>query len=117
MATLVDYAVTYYQDRVRPNKHYRNPSEDEVNHLKALASALADLASDAEAEDIQSAVFAVGKAAGYEPLRNWFSCLYQVLLGQDEGPRMGSFIKLYGMDAMQELISQAVNGTLAGDAE
>lgn len=117
LATLVDYAVTYYQDRVRPNKHYRNPSEDEVNHLKALASALADLASDAEAEDIQSAVFAVGKAAGYEPLRNWFSCLYQVLLGQDEGPRMGSFIKLYGMDAMQELISQAVNGTLAGDAE
>ena len=116
LARLVDYAVTYYQDRVRPFKHYRQPTEDEIGHLKTLASKLAELPAGAEAEDIQSAVFAVGKDAGYEPLRGWFSCLYQVLLGQDEGPRMGSFITLYGMDAMQQLIMQAVNGDLAGEA-
>jgi lysyl-tRNA synthetase class 1 len=117
LARLVDYAVTYYQDRVRPFKHYRQPNEDEITHLRELASKLAELPAEAEAEDIQSVVFAVGKDAGYEPLRNWFSCLYQVLLGQDEGPRMGSFIKLYGMDAMQQLITSAANGELAGEAE
>ena len=101
---------------MRPFKHYRQPTEDEIGHLKTLASKLAELPAGAEAEDIQSAVFAVGKDAGYEPLRGWFSCLYQVLLGQDEGPRMGSFITLYGMEAMQQLIMQAVNGDLAGEA-
>ncbi|MGB2303009.1 MAG: lysine--tRNA ligase, partial [Candidatus Puniceispirillales bacterium] len=116
LARLVDYAVTYYQDMVRPSKHYRQPTEDEIGHLRALASKLAELPDDAAAEDIQSVVFAIGKDAGYEPLRDWFSCLYQVLLGQDEGPRMGSFIKLYGRDAMQELIMKAVNGDLAGEA-
>ena len=116
LARLVDYAVTYYQDMVRPSKHYRQPTEDEIGHLLALASKLAELSDDAAAEDIQSVVFAIGKDAGYEPLREWFSCLYQVLLGQDEGPRMGSFIKLYGRDAMQELIMKATNGDLAGEA-
>jgi len=113
LARLVDYAVVYYRDRVHPFKTYRAPTDDERVHLKALDAALANLASDAEADVIQSAVFATGKDAGYESLRDWFGCLYQVLLGQDEGPRMGSFIKLYGVDETRQLIAQALDGQLS----
>ena len=118
LARLVDYAVVYYRDRVHPFKTYRAPTADETTHLKALDAALAQLATEASgddipAEDIQSAVFSIGKTHGYEPLRDWFSCLYQVLLGQNEGPRMGSFIKLYGVDETRQLIAAAVDGTLS----
>ena len=113
LARLVDYAVTYYQDRVRPTKQYRKPTEAEAGYLRQLAEQLAKLPDDAVAEDIQSAVFSIGKEAGYEPLRQWFSCLYEVLLGQQEGPRMGSFIRLYGLTAMQDLLHQAADGKLA----
>jgi lysyl-tRNA synthetase class 1 len=113
LARLVDYAVVYYRDRVHPFKTYRAPTADEVTHLNALDAALAGLDADAEAEAIQSAVFAVGKEAGYASLRDWFGCLYQVLLGQDEGPRMGSFIKLYGVDETRQLITKALDGQLS----
>jgi lysyl-tRNA synthetase class 1 len=117
LARLVSYAVTYYQEMIRPGKSYRAPNDAEITALQDLDSRLESLASDAAAEDIQSAVFAVGKDAGYEPLRDWFSCLYQVLLGQNEGPRMGSFIKLYGVAETRALIRSAVAGDLArGDA-
>ena len=105
--------MVYYRDRVHPFKTYRAPTADEVNHLNALDTALAGLDDEALAEDIQSAVFAIGKEAGYEPLRDWFSCLYQVLLGQNEGPRMGSFIKLYGIDETRKLLAAAIDGTLS----
>mgnify|MGYP001268622169 CR=1 FL=1 len=71
------------------------------------------LADDAPAEDIQSAVYATGKAAGYENLRDWFQCLYQVLLGQSEGPRMGSFFALYGREKTRLLLTDALAGKLA----
>ena len=113
LARLVSYAVAYYQEMVRPGKTWRAPTPDEIKALSNLDQSLASLVADAPAEDIQSAVFAVGKEAGYENLREWFSCLYQVLLGQDEGPRMGSFIKLYGVDETRALIGKALNGELA----
>jgi lysyl-tRNA synthetase class 1 len=113
LARLVDYAVVYYRDRVHPFKTYRAPTANEVTHLNALDAALAGLDANAEAEAIQSAVFAVGKEAGYDSLRDWFGCLYQVLLGQDEGPRMGSFIKLYGVDETRQLIAKALDGQLS----
>ena len=92
---LIGYAVNYYQDLVRPTKTYRLPTETEGAHIAALLAAL-DALADAAAEDIQSAVYATGKAAGYENLREWFQCLYRVLLGRSEGPRMGSFLRSMG---------------------
>ena len=114
LARLVDYAVVYYRDRIAPNKTYRAPSVAESKLLMALADALAGLDVDASAEEIQSVVFAIGKDAGYAPLRDWFLCLYEVLLGQAEGPRMGSFIRLYGIAASADLLRRAANGDLAG---
>ena len=110
---MIGYAVHYYQDMVRPNKIYRLPDSDEAGHLAALATALAGLNGDDSAEAIQSVVYATGKAADYENLRDWFKCLYEVLLGQAEGPRMGSFFALYGRAKSIGLIEDALAGRLA----
>lgn len=111
---LISYAVNYYQDLVRPTKTYRLPSVAERVHITALMEALDGLDENAPAEDIQSAVYATGKAAEYENLREWFGCLYQVLLGQSEGPRMGSFFALYGRQKTHLLLADALAGKLVG---
>jgi lysyl-tRNA synthetase class 1 len=113
---MIGYAVNYYQDLVRPQKIYRLPNETEQGHLLALKTALADLPDHASGEDIQSVVYAVGKAAKYENLRDWFKCLYEVLLGQTEGPRMGSFFALYGRGKSVQLIEDALAGRLSAGA-
>jgi len=100
---------------VRPTKIYRPPSAAEREHITALMAALDALDDSAEAQDIQSAVYATGKDAGYENLREWFQCLYEVLLGQSEGPRMGSFFALYGRDKTRQLLLDALEGRLATD--
>lgn len=103
---LVGYAIAYYRDFVKPNKHYRLPTAEERKALEDLAKTLKGLPSNAE--EIQTQVFEVGKRHNYENLRDWFKALYQTLLGQDEGPRMGSFIALYGVDPFIELIEQTL---------
>ncbi len=64
------------------------------------------------AEEIQGEVYAVGKEHGFEPLRDWFSALYEVLLGQTQGPRFGSFVELYGIAETRALIGKALAGDL-----
>lgn len=103
---LVGYALVYYRDFVKPNKHYRAPNLEERKALEDLLESLKGLPNDAET--IQGVVFEVGKRHNYTNLREWFLCLYQILLGQDEGPRMGSFIALYGVDEMRALIEEAL---------
>ena len=96
LEALARYAVAYYQDRVRPHKTYRRATEAEKQRITELRDNLAALGDDASAEEVQSAVFAAGRDH-YEQLRDWFSCLYQTMLGQEQGPRMGSFFRLYGL--------------------
>jgi len=108
---LVGYAVVYYQDFVKPTKQFRAPSEQERAALVDLKSVLAGLPGDATAETIQTEVFEVGKRHGFTELRAWFLALYEVLLGQTSGPRMGSFIALYGVQETIALIDRALNPT------
>jgi len=96
LEALAGYAVAYYQDRVRPHKTYRRATDEEKQRITELRDNLASLADDASSEEVQSAVFAAGRDH-YEQLRDWFSCLYQTMLGQEQGPRMGSFFRLYGL--------------------
>lgn len=103
---LVGYAIAYYRDFVKPEKHYRAPTVEEREALEDLAKSLEGLPSDQSA--IQTEVFEVGKRHHYVNLRDWFMTLYQVLLGQDEGPRMGSFIALYGIDETIALIHESL---------
>ncbi|AFK54581.1 lysyl-tRNA synthetase, class I [Tistrella mobilis KA081020-065] len=110
---LVGYAVNYYQDFVKPQKRYKLPDAAERAAIEALAARLGDLPADATAEAIQDEVYEVGKAHGFENLRAWFKLLYEVLLGQEQGPRMGSFIQLYGRPETIRLIEDALAGKFA----
>lgn len=107
---LVGYAINYYQDFVKPTKQYRAPTDGERAALKDLRDKLATLAADTSGEDVQTEVYSVGKAHNYENLREWFGALYETLLGQETGPRMGSFFALYGLDQSVTLIDKVLNG-------
>ena len=76
--------------------------------LERLDAALAALPADASAEDIQNEVYEIGKTGGFAELRDWFRALYETLLGSSQGPRMGSFIKLYGIANSRRLIAEAL---------
>ena len=76
--------------------------------LERLDAELAALPEDASAEDIQNAVYEIGKTGGFAELRDWFKALYETLLGSSQGPRMGSFIKLYGIANSRRLIAEAL---------
>lgn len=106
------FAVRYFQDFVAPQRQFRLPNDVERAALTDLRDKLAAWDGPVDAEALQSMVFAVGKAHGFEPLRDWFSALYQVLLGADQGPRFGGFIALYGIKETQDLIDRALAGEL-----
>tara|TARA_R110000787_G_scaffold63679_11_gene143944 strand:- start:22312 stop:23895 length:1584 start_codon:yes stop_codon:yes gene_type:complete len=107
---LVEYAINYYQDFVRPAKSYRKASDAERDALIDLASRLKALPKDADAEEIQTQVYEVGKREDFADQKDWFKALYEILLGQSQGPRMGSFMALYGMDESLALLERAING-------
>ena len=109
---MVDYAIRYFEDFVRPGKIFRAASEQERAALIDLKNRFNALPRDADGETIQNVVYAVGKEHDFEPLRSWFQALYQVLLGQDQGPRFGSFAALYGLDETARLIDEALSGSL-----
>jgi lysyl-tRNA synthetase, class I len=106
---LIGLAVNYARDFVVPNLKRRAPTQEEAAALRELDSELADLPADADAEAIQHLVFEIGKTHyGKENLRTWFQALYETLLGSSQGPRMGSFIALYGIDNSRRLIEEAL---------
>ncbi|MDT9599415.1 lysine--tRNA ligase [Sphingosinicella rhizophila] len=110
---LIAHAVAYFRDFVKDSLRRRAPDATEAAALRDLDARLAALAADADAETIQYEVYEAGKAAGFETLRDWFKALYETLLGTSQGPRMGSFIALYGVDNSRRLIAEA----LAADTE
>jgi lysyl-tRNA synthetase class 1 len=103
---LIGLAVNYARDFVVPSLSRRAPQGDEIAALKDLDAELAALPADAE--QIQHLVFEVGKRYPFESLRHWFQALYETLLGSSQGPRMGSFIALYGIDNSRKLIAEAL---------
>ncbi|MEE8333485.1 MAG: lysine--tRNA ligase [Alphaproteobacteria bacterium] len=107
---LVTHATHYYQDFVRPDKAYRAPNDMERVALDELATALDALPGDADAEAIQNEVYEIGKHHEFDGLRAWFKALYEILLGRDQGPRMGSFIALYGKAETVALIRRVLAG-------
>ncbi|MYZ47619.1 lysine--tRNA ligase [Propylenella binzhouense] len=126
---LIGYAVRYYHDFVKPNKHFRVPDAVEREALEALDSALSALPEDAGPDAVQNAVYDVGR--GFERYRNpekpgpdgrpgvaltWFSTLYEILLGQERGPRFGSFVAIYGIPETRALIRRALRGELRAAA-
>ncbi|MEO0714493.1 MAG: lysine--tRNA ligase [Pseudomonadota bacterium] len=105
---LAGYALRYYEDFVKPAKVYRAPDEKERAAMDDLAGRLKAFNAEPVAEDLQTLVFSVGKDHAFENLRGWFQALYEVLLGQSQGPRFGSFIALYGVSETAQLIDDAL---------
>jgi lysyl-tRNA synthetase class 1 len=106
---LAGYAIHYYEDFVLPAKKFRPPTDRDRAGLADLAARLRALPEGgADAEAIQNEVYEAGKAAGFEPLRGWFQALYEVLLGQSQGPRFGSFAAIFGLTNTLKLIEGAL---------
>jgi lysyl-tRNA synthetase class 1 len=108
---LAGYAIHYYEDFVRPAKRFRAPDPREraaMDDLRSRLKALPEGCQDAEL--IQNEVYEAGKVAGFEPLRAWFTALYEVLLGQSQGPRFGSFAAIFGLDRTIGLVERALRG-------
>lgn len=117
---LVGYAINYYRDFVAPTKTFREPTASERAALQDLREALSQLPADASAEDIQNTVYEIGRREPFlnhkKPARDgrpgvsldWFNMLYQVLLGQEKGPRFGSFVAVYGVQNAIAMIDGAL---------
>ena len=105
---LVHHAAAYARDFVVPTLNRRAPTKAEAAALKDLDARLAAVGEEADAEAYQYEVYEAGKAAAYENLRDWFKALYEILIGSQNGPRMGSFIALYGLAQSRALIAGAL---------
>jgi lysyl-tRNA synthetase class 1 len=105
---LVGFAIAYARDFVVPTLARRAPDARERAALTDLATRLAAIGAGADAEAYQFEVYETGKAHGFENLRDWFKALYEILIGTSNGPRMGSFIALYGLDETLALINESL---------
>ncbi len=120
------YALRYYADFVKPAKRYRLPDDVERDALTRLSDALASAPPGASGEELQALVYDIGRSVeryqdpgtrGATPERPgvsqaWFGAIYQVLLGEEHGPRFGSFVALYGVEETRALIARALAGEL-----
>ncbi len=105
------YAVRYYNDFVKPEKVFRAPTDQEREALEALRDALKAYDGAVDGDALQQVVFDVGRDR-FDPMRNWFKALYEVLLGASQGPRFGGFIALYGVENTVALIDKGLAGEL-----
>ena len=110
LAVLVTSALAYNRDYIAPTLNRRKPDANEAAALAALDAQLAAVGDDTGAQDLQTIVYEIGKDPqfGFEQLRDWFKALYETLLGSGQGPRMGSFIALYGIANTRNLIAEAL---------
>ena len=110
----VGHALAYYEDFVAPARRPRAPTGAEGAALADLAARLRGWDGPAEAEALQSLVYEIGRTHGFDPMRDWFRAIYEVLLGASQGPRFGGFIALYGVGATAALIERALASAPAG---
>jgi len=102
-----EFAVNYYNDFVKDTKSYIAPNEKQKLMLQKISDKLVEM-KDSSAEEIQNALYTIGTEENYENLRDFFKEVYQILLGQTEGPRLGSFFKLFGIDDTIALIKSKI---------
>jgi lysyl-tRNA synthetase class 1 len=127
---LVGLALAYYRDFVRPQKRYRLPDEREAAALADLDAALSAHEGSTDSDALQAVVYEVGrthfpdtsgksKSPDGRPgvAQTWFATIYGILLGQERGPRFGSFVALYGVAETRALIAQALSGDLVREHE
>jgi len=105
--SLVKYALKYFNDIVQPKKKYRKPNTNEKKALQDLVKRLENCKDETDPEVIQTIVYSVGKDNGYKTnLREWFKAIYEIIFGEEDGPRMGFFISFFGIKESIELIKK-----------
>ena len=104
-------AIQYFKERIAPTRVFRAPNEKERAALLELSDELMEWQGSNSGEDYQTLVYSIGKKHQFEPLRNWFSTLYEILFGTSQGPRFGSFISLFGPEKTANLITQRLEGS------
>lgn len=110
---LTGYALRYFNDFVKPTKVFRAATEKERAAFEALIARLDALPADlTDGESIQNEVYAVGKEHGFEPLRDWFKALYEVLFGVESGPRFGQFAAIFGVRETSALLRKGLAGAM-----
>ena len=106
---LISYAIKYFQDVIKQKKKYKKPNDSEKNALKTLINTLETCNDGMTPEDIQTKIYSVGKENGYkENLRDWFKLIYEVVFGDENGPRMGNFISFFGVNETKQLIKDKI---------
>ena len=106
---LTKYAINYFKDKVEPNKKFKKPNAEEKQALENLVKKLSKIDQSLSPEDIQTYVYTVGKENGYEKnLRDWFKLIYEVVFGEENGPRMGFFISFFGLNETIKLINTKI---------
>ncbi len=106
---LISYAIKYFNDIIKKNKKYKKPNTEEKKALMALINNLDKCNDDMTPEDIQTQIYTVGKENGYkENLREWFKLIYEVIFGDENGPRMGFFISFFGVNETKQLIKDKI---------
>ena len=107
---LIRNAITYFNDVVKPLKKYRSATNEEKAALKELIEVLKQMPDGKTPEEIQTEVFSVGKNHyEKENLRNWFKAIYEIVFGDEQGPRMGSFISFFGKQETIQLLENSLN--------
>ena len=107
---LTQYAINYFRDKIEPYKKFKKPNDSEREALKNLVVKFKEIDSSLEPEEIQTIVYSVGKQNGYEKnLRDWFKLIYEVVFGVENGPRIGFFVKFFGLKETIELINDKLN--------
>jgi len=102
---LIGYAIKYFNDEIKSKKKYKKPNDEEKNALEALIKTLDKCNNEMQPEDIQTLIYTTGKENGYtENLRDWFKLIYEVVFGDENGPRMGFFISFFGVNETRQLI-------------
>jgi lysyl-tRNA synthetase class 1 len=102
---LISYAIKYFNDVIKQKKQYKKPNIDEKIALQALIKTLENCNDKMTPEEIQTKIYSAGKENGYsENLRDWFKLIYEVVFGDENGPRMGFFISFFGVKETKQLI-------------
>ena len=106
---LVGYAIKYFNDVIKKNKKYKKPNEKEKKALESLIKTLDNCNDDMSPEDIQTLIYSTGKKNGYEEnLRDWFKLIYEVIFGDENGPRMGFFISFFGVNETKQILKNKI---------
>ena len=106
---LIGYAIRYFNDVIKLKKKYKKANDEEKNALMALIETLESCNDEMKPEDIQTLIYSTGKENGYEEnLRDWFKLIYEVVFGDENGPRMGFFISFFGVNETRQLIEDKI---------